>query len=91
MNPVHVAAAWSFFVAGVLLGVTHYLGLYANTRLYLRRGPICFAAGLHALRVILTCAILAFIAQFGATPLLVAFAGFLVGRPAVRHFVVRAR
>jgi F1F0 ATPase subunit 2 len=86
--PDLVPTACLCLAAGLVLGVAHFLGLYANSRLYVQRGATGKAIALHALRIALTSVGLVAIAQFGAAPLLAAFVGFLIARPAVRYVVV---
>jgi N-ATPase, AtpR subunit len=76
-------------IAGLALGLVHYLGLFANTRMYLKQGKVAGAIGLHLGRLAFTALGLTLLAQAGAAALLAAFAGLLVARPTVRHFVAR--
>lgn len=87
MIPDSVPTACLFVAVGLVLGAAHFLGLYANARLYVCPGATGKAIGLHALRIALTSLGLVAIAQFGAAPLLAAFVGFLIARPAVRYVV----
>lgn len=77
--------------AGVVLGLVHFFGLYANTRLYLRPGRAAKAIVLQVGRIAFTTAGLGAMAHVGPPALLAAFAGFLIARPAVRHMVVTSR
>jgi F1F0 ATPase subunit 2 len=86
-----VTTACLSFTAGLILGLVHFLGLYANTRLYITYGIAVRAMGLHFARIFLTSVGLFTIAHFGAASLLAALAGLLIARPMVRHVVIESR
>jgi len=72
-----------FLVLGFGAGVAHWKGLRRNVAAYLGGGRLMPSLGLHAGRFILTIAVFAAAAQFGAVSILSALAGFLVSRFAV--------
>jgi N-ATPase, AtpR subunit len=69
-----------FLVLGFGAGAVHWIGLRQNVAAYLEGGRLGPALGLHIGRFILTIAVLAVAAQFGAPTILAALAGFLVSR-----------
>lgn len=91
MSLAYVTTASLSFTVGLILGLVHFLGLYANTRLYITHGIAGRAMGLHFARIVLTSLGLFTIAHFGAESLLAALAGFLIARPAVRRVVIKSR
>jgi F1F0 ATPase subunit 2 len=75
------AAALSYAVAGLLLGLLHFCLLHWNTRLYMagKRAALL----LHALRIGGVAVILVLVARHGAWPLLLVLGGFHVSRTLV--------
>lgn len=69
-----------FALAGVALGIAYFYALDGNVRLYLRPGLRVLAVLVHIARLALLAGALFVIARVGALPLLVSFAGLLVGR-----------
>lgn len=75
------AVAWS--LAGVLLGILHFVSLRWNVRCILGGRPLA-SLGLHLLRLMVTGMALALVAKlFGAVPLLAGTLGLMAARTGV--------
>jgi len=69
-----------FALAGVALGVAYFYALDRNVRLYRRPGMRALAVAVHLARLLMLAGALIIIARVGALPLLLSFAGLLLGR-----------
>ncbi|HVX74807.1 MAG TPA: ATP synthase subunit I [Bradyrhizobium sp.] len=75
-----IAAASGWFLAGMLLGLLHFVSLRLSVRCLLGGRPL-FSFGLQLLRFALTGGALALVAKlFGAMPLLAGAVGLMAAR-----------
>ena len=73
--------------AGAVLGAVYFTLLRRTARLHAEAGPASTIAGLYGLRIALAVVVFWAVAHLGALPLLLALAGFLAVRVAVRRRV----
>lgn len=78
-----IAQASGWLLAGVLLGLLHFVSLRSNVR-YLLSGQPLFSLGLQLIRFALTGGALVLVAKsFGAMPLLAGALGLITARTGV--------
>jgi hypothetical protein len=75
---------FAFFLAGILLGAGYFALLFAGVVQHVRGIPSRYAIMLHVLRLAAAVLLFWIIAQYGATALLVALAGFTAALAALR-------
>lgn len=75
------------FAAGAILGAIYFTLLRRTARLHAEGGAVSTIVGLYALRIVLAVGVFWGVAHLGALPLLLALAGFLAARFAVRRRV----
>lgn len=87
MNPAEIMFHAVFLLAGLLLGAGYFHLLARTARAHLNASPLSHILPLYILRI--GAAILTFwiAAQYGALPLLITAAGFLLARVAMLQLI----
>lgn len=80
MNGIDLETLLSYAALGLIVGFGYYLALNMNGRLVAGGAPRWVVIGIQILQLLAAIGFFAWLASLGMTPILAAFAGFLVGR-----------